>query len=95
MLIEPLLPTRYYLPKTSVDWDVMVPSDTTSGCPYKGEANYYSVAVQGVEMKDLAWWYKYPVVEVGAIAGRVCFYDEKVEVFIDGVLQKRPVSKFS
>jgi uncharacterized protein (DUF427 family) len=95
MLIEPLLPTRYYLPKTSVDWDVMVPSDTTSGCPYKGEANYYSVVVQGVEMKDLAWWYKYPAVEVGAIAGRVCFYNEKVEVFINGGLQKKPVSKFS
>lgn len=95
MLIEPLLPTRYYLPKTSVDWELLVPSETTSGCPYKGEAAYYDVVVGGAVHKDLVWWYKYPTMEASAVAGRVCFYNEKVDVFVDGVLQERPVSKFS
>lgn len=95
MLIEPLLPTRYYLPKTSVDWGSLVPSETRSGCPYKGEARYYGVEVEGQLYEDLVWWYQYPVVEVGSIAGRACFYNEKVDVFVDGVPQDRPVSKFT
>lgn len=94
MLFETLLPTRYYLPKTSVNWRYLVPSITTSGCPYKGEANYYDVVVQDKVHKDAIWWYKYPALESGAITGRVCFYNEKVDVFLDGVLQERPKSKF-
>lgn len=95
MLFETLLPTRYYLPKTAVKWEYLEPSTTRSGCPYKGEAGYYNVIVEGVAYKDVVWWYKYPTVESGAIAGRVCFYNEKVDVSIDGVLQERPTSKFS
>lgn len=94
MLFETLLPTRYYLPKTSVDWTYTSPSVTTSGCPYKGEANYYDVTFDGQTLRDAIWWYKYPTAESAAVAGRVCFYNEKVDVWIDGVLQEKPKSKF-
>lgn len=94
MLFETGLPTRYYLPKTSVKWEYTVPSKTTSGCPYKGEANYYDVVVDGEPHKDAIWWYKYPTPESIVVAGRVCFYNEKVDIWIDGEKQERPKSKF-
>lgn len=95
MLFETLLPTRFYLPKTSVNWQYLEGSVTTSGCPYKGQANYYDVVVKGIVRKDLVWWYKFPTAESMAIVGRVCFYNEKVDVWIDGLLQERPKSKFA
>ncbi|KAI9881613.1 MAG: hypothetical protein M1830_000177 [Pleopsidium flavum] len=93
-LIETGLPTRYYLPQTSVKWEYVTPSDTTSSCPYKGQANYYNVTIDGKEHKDAIWWYQYPTPESIAIAGMVCFYNEKVDIWIDGVKQERPISKF-
>ncbi|KAI9818740.1 MAG: hypothetical protein M1826_001328 [Phylliscum demangeonii] len=87
-LQETMLPMRYYLPKTSLNWDLITPSATTSRCPYKGEANYYHATVDGKEYKDLFWWYRYPTPESVAIAGKVAPYNEKVEIFIDGVLQR-------
>ena len=94
MLFETLLPTRYYLPKTSVNWEYTKESTTTSSCPYKGMAEYYDVVIEGKEHKDAIWWYKYPTPESIAVAGRVCFYNEKVDVWVDEVLQERPKSKF-
>jgi uncharacterized protein (DUF427 family) len=56
-LYETLLPTRYYLPRTSVKWEYLQPSDTTTYCPYKGTASYFNIAVNGKVYKDLVWWY--------------------------------------
>ncbi|MCJ1483620.1 hypothetical protein MMC06_003788, partial [Schaereria dolodes] len=83
MLIETGLPSRYYLPPTSVDWALLEPSDTVTSCPYKGDANYYNVNVKGKEHKDAIWWYRYPTPESVAVAGRLCFYNEKVDIYID------------
>ena len=58
-------------------------------CPYKGLANYYSVIINGKEYKDVVWWYKYPTAESARISGMACFYNEKVDVFIDGVLEAK------
>lgn len=41
--------------------------------------------MDGKEIKDGVWWYQYPLAESIAVAGRLCFYNEKVDVFIDGV----------
>ncbi|WP_326824748.1 DUF427 domain-containing protein [Streptosporangium sp. NBC_01756] len=59
--------------------------------PYKGTAEYWSVNGRA----DLAWSYRTPLEESRRIAGLVSFYDEKVDVYIDGVLQDRPKSKFA
>ncbi|KAF2840138.1 DUF427-domain-containing protein [Patellaria atrata CBS 101060] len=96
-LIEPLLPVRYYLPQTAVtDQSLLRASDTRSLCPYKGEAEYYDIVLDdGSVHKDLAWWYRYPTPESHAITGLLCFYNEKVDVILDGKKLKRPKTKFS
>ena len=84
-----------YLPKTDVHMELLIPSERVTSCPYKGDANHYSVAVGGTVHRDLAWWYRHPTRESAPIAGRVCFYDERVDVHLDGQLQERPRTPFS
>ena len=95
-LFETGLPTRYYLPKTSVtDWALLKNSSTTTKCPYKGEANYFSIILpDGRQADDLVWYYIHPTSESIGIAGRLCFYNEKVDIWVDGVQQERPKTKF-
>ncbi|KAF2451946.1 DUF427-domain-containing protein [Karstenula rhodostoma CBS 690.94] len=88
-LLETSLRARYYLPPTSVNWEVLAESDTVTYCPYKGRANYYNVTVEGKEYRDLVWYYRYPTAESAAVAGHLCFYNEKVDVWVDGVQEER------
>ncbi|MFC5186981.1 DUF427 domain-containing protein [Actinomadura harenae] len=90
MLFETGLPVRYYLPKTHVRMDLLEHTDTATGCPYKGTAEYWSVRVGDTVHKDFAWSYPTPLPESRDIAGFVSFYNEKVDVYVDGVLQERP-----
>lgn len=84
-LYETLLRPRYYLLPTSVlDYAMLVPSDTKTFCPYKGEASYYHLRVGERFIKDAIWYYSYPTSECTAIQNRICFYNEKVGVYIDG-----------
>jgi uncharacterized protein (DUF427 family) len=95
MLFETGLPPRYYLPLTDVRMGLLRPSDTHTSCPYKGTADYWSVdAGQGLH-EDIAWIYRTPLPESQKVAGLACFYDEKVDVFIDGERQDRPQTPFS
>jgi uncharacterized protein (DUF427 family) len=95
LLFETGLPVRYYLPKPHVRMDLLSPSETVSHCPYKGQAEWWSVrAADGLRV-DLAWSYPTPLAESQKIAGLISFYDEKVDVYVDGVLQARPATKFS
>jgi uncharacterized protein (DUF427 family) len=91
MLFETGLPVRYYLPKTHVRMDLLTPTDAVSHCPYKGQAEYWSVAGRA----DLAWSYPTPLPESERVAGLVAFYNEKLDIYVDGVLQERPQTKFS
>ncbi|MDH3607595.1 MAG: DUF427 domain-containing protein [Acidimicrobiia bacterium] len=95
LLFETGLPTRYYLPLTDVRMDLLRDSDTTTQCPYKGEANYYSVDLDGELHEDIVWYYKYPVEESSRIAGMVSFYNEKLDIFVDGEPEGRPKTVFS
>jgi uncharacterized protein (DUF427 family) len=95
ILFETGLPPRYYLPKTHVRVDVLRPSATETHCPYKGKAEYWSVEVDGRVHEDLAWTYRTPLPESQRIAGLVSFFDERVDLYVDGVLQERPRTKFS
>jgi uncharacterized protein (DUF427 family) len=91
-LFESNLPPRWYMPREDVT-AVLSPSDTVTRCPYKGAAHYWSVDADGG--KDLIWYYEQPLAEVGRIKGLLCFYNEKVDIELDGVLQERPESPFS
>jgi uncharacterized protein (DUF427 family) len=95
LLFETGLPARYYLPKTHVRMDLLTPTDTASHCPYKGQAEWWSVSANGSVHEDLAWSYRTPLPESQKIAGLVAFYNEKVDIYVDGVLQERPHTKFS
>jgi uncharacterized protein (DUF427 family) len=54
-----------------VNWEYLTPSETHTGCPYKGEASYYNAVVNGKEYKDVVWWYKNPILESAMIIGMV------------------------
>jgi uncharacterized protein (DUF427 family) len=93
-LFESGLPARWYLPREDVVAE-LESSDTITHCAYKGEARYHSVALDGAAVgrgKDLIWYYADPKPEVGAIAGRLCFWGERVDLELDGVAQERPRS---
>jgi uncharacterized protein (DUF427 family) len=95
LLFETGLPTRYYLPKTHVRMDLLRPTDTATECPYKGTAEYWSIAVNGTVHADLAWSYRAPFAESQKIAGLIAFYNEKLDLIVDGVRLERPHTKFS
>lgn len=95
VLYETGLPPRWYLPKVDVRMDLLVPSDTVTGCPYKGQAEYWSVQVGDRLIPDIVWSYPAPLAESVKIGGLVAFYDEQVDVVIDGERQDRPSTKFS
>jgi uncharacterized protein (DUF427 family) len=93
-LFETGLPRRTYVPKVDVRMDLLVPTDTSSMCPYKGTARYWTVRSASGEETDVAWSYPTPLRESLPIAGLVAFYDERVDVYVDGVRQERPRTPF-
>jgi uncharacterized protein (DUF427 family) len=95
LLFETGLPVRYYLPKTDVRLDLLAPTDAVTHCPYKGQAEYWSVRAGDAVHADLAWSYRAPLPESQRIAGLIAFYNEKLDIYVDGVLQERPSTKFS
>jgi uncharacterized protein (DUF427 family) len=95
ILFETGLPPRYYLPLGDVRLDLLVPSATTTQCPYKGTANYWSLRVDGQVLEDFVWTYRAPFPESQKIAGLIAFYNEKVDLSLDGELQERPKTPFS
>lgn len=94
-LFESTLPTRWYLPAEDVRQDLVVPSATVSRCPYKGTASYLSFSVGGTVHQDLAWTYPDPVQECPRIKDLVCFFNERVDLVIDGERQERPRTPWS
>jgi len=95
LLFETRLPARYYVPKVDVRMDLLTPTDTVTGCAYKGFAQCWSVDAGGETVKDLAWSYKTPLPENIKIAGLVAFYNERTDITLDGERQTRPKTKFS
>lgn len=94
ILFETGLPPRYYLPLTDIRMDLLRPSDTHTRCPYKGNADYWHLRIGETEYRDLVWIYRTPTPESQKIAGLACFYNEKVDVYLDGELQERPRTPF-
>jgi len=95
LLFDTGLPTRYYLPKPDVRMDLLEPSDTVTRCPYKGEANFYSIRTGDELYRDLAWTYRYPMLECLKIQGFLGFLSEKVDIYEDDKLQPRPKTPWS
>ncbi|MET9663912.1 DUF427 domain-containing protein [Streptomyces sp. NPDC006475] len=74
ILHETGYPDRYYLPPEDVRSDLLTPSGTHSHCPFKGDADYWSLP----DAPDLVWSYPEPKTQVAEIKGHFCFYDTEV-----------------
>ena len=95
ILFETGLPPRYYLPLSDVRTDLLTPTPTQTGCPYKGTATYWTVDTGHGPHPDLVWAYRAPLAESQKIAGLACFYNEEVDLYLDGELQDRPRTHFA
>jgi uncharacterized protein (DUF427 family) len=91
LLFETLLPVRFYLPREDVAVE-LDPSDTVSYCAYKGRASYFSVP-DGP--RDVAWTYLDPLHDAEQVRDRICFFDERVDVIVDGERRARPVTPWT
>jgi uncharacterized protein (DUF427 family) len=91
LLHETGLRTRYYLPRADVRMNRLVATDLQTTCPFKGDAQYWSVRVGDRELTAVAWSYPEPLEGREDIAGLVCFFDERVdELTVDGVPVEQP-----
>jgi uncharacterized protein (DUF427 family) len=95
ILFETSLPPRFYLPFSDVRAELLEPSDTRTLCPYKGWASYWHVVVDGRRYEDLVWTYRSPFPESQKIQGLLCYYNEKVDLTVDGESLGRPRTPFS
>jgi uncharacterized protein (DUF427 family) len=95
MVFETGLPTRYYLNRTEINFDRLLPTETVTECPYKGTTSgYWSIRVGDSIQPDLAWSYDFPTRQLLPITGLIAFYNEKVDIFVDGHQLDRPKTHF-
>jgi uncharacterized protein (DUF427 family) len=96
IVFETGLPPRFYLERTAVDFAHLVASDTQTACPYKGRTSaWWSLRIGDDVHPDIAWSYDFPTAALLPIAGLVAFYDERVDVTLDGRPRERPRTPFS
>jgi len=98
LVFETGLPTRYYFDRTDVAFQYLLPTATQTACPYKGVTSGYWSVRTGDEVRegdqDLAWSYDFPTRQVLPIAGLVAFYNEKIDIDVDGVRLARARTHF-
>jgi uncharacterized protein (DUF427 family) len=94
-LYESGLPPRFYLPAEDVRMDLLEPSEKRTRCAYKGVASYWSVRVGDTLHEDIVWTYEEPDRDGAAIRGLVCFFNERVDLEVDGQTVERPVTQWS
>ena len=93
LLDETGLITRYYVPLADVRLDLLVRSEMFTECPYKGRCDYWSVRTGGGLARDAAWRYPDPLPDVTAVAGHLCFWQEREDtvLHVDGEPLPRPL----
>lgn len=83
-LQESTYPAVQYIPMADVDQHVLRPTETSTYCPFKGDASYYSVATpDGQTVDDVIWTYEEPHPAVAEIAGHVAFYADRADVTVE------------
>lgn len=83
-LQESTYPAVQYLPLDAIDPSLLQRTETHTWCPYKGEASYYTLTVDGQELTDSVWTYDDAFGAVGEISGYVAFYPDRVDVRVEG-----------
>lgn len=84
VLREADYPPVRYIPLADVDQTLLAPSDTTTYCPYKGEASYWSITTESGQGADAVWFYDEPYAAVEPIRDHVAFYPDRVEITVEG-----------
>ena len=96
LLLETGGPTRYYLPEQDVRMDLLEASGTTTRCPYKGQASYWSARIGASVFKDIVWSYRDPLPACSPIAGLLCFFNERVDaIYVDDEPVPKPITPWS
>jgi uncharacterized protein (DUF427 family) len=95
VLFETGLPPRYYLPPEDVSTELLVPSSRRTRCAYKGSATHWHVRVGERLYQDLAWSYPLPQHDGEPVRDLLCFYNERVDLELDGELVERPRTQYS
>ena len=95
ILFENGLPPRWYLPPEDVRTDLLVPSDKRTTCAYKGHASYWHARVGDRVVEDVVWSYPEPAHDAEQVRDRLCFFDERVDVEVDGQRAERPRTPWS
>ncbi len=95
ILFETGLPPRYYIPPEDVRTDLLTPTDKKTSCPYKGVASYWSVEASGERAEDIVWGYPEPIAAVEKIRDHLSFFNEKVDLEVDGEEQGKPRTQWS
>lgn len=94
LLFETMLPVRYYLPREDIRAELS-PSGTRTYCAYKGQASYWSATVGGRVVPDIAWTYQEPLHDATQVRDLTAFFDERVDVVVDGERHERPITPWS
>jgi len=95
LLEETGLPTRYYLPREHVREALLRPTSSETVCPFKGQASYWSLELDDERHDDLVWSYESPIPQAEGVTGLLCFYNERVDLVVDGEALERPVTPYS
>jgi uncharacterized protein (DUF427 family) len=96
LLIETGLPIRYYISEQDVRMDLLEATETTTRCPYKGKASYWSARVGEKIFKDIVWSYRNPLPACMPIEGLLSFFNERVDaLYVDGELMPKPKTPWS
>src|SRR5580658_8914641 len=84
LLDETGLATRYYLPADDVRMDLLRPTNFHTTCPFKGEASYWSLDIDGEIHDGIVWSYETPTAQAAEVRGMLSFYPDRTEVTVDG-----------
>ncbi len=82
-LVEAAYPAVLYLPREDADMDKLVRTSRTSHCPYKGDANYFSIGSGEGAAENAVWSYEMPYPAMAPIAGHLAFYPDKVTIVME------------
>ena len=92
---RPGSPPATTCPGQDLRTELLIPSDRHTYCAYKGQASYWSVDLDGRVLKNLVWTYKQPLHDALPVRDLLAFYNERVDIIVDGVREERPVTIFS
>ena len=84
VLREGGLPPRYYLPRDDVRMELLVSTDHSTVCPFKGGASYWTLELDDARHENIVWSYEEPIEAMAEIAGLLSFFNERVELVVEG-----------